>query len=147
MVHSAPGNMLNNAHPIIGIVLLGLLIFQPILGFVHHLMFKKYSRRTFWSHAHLWLGRIAITLGIINGGLGLQFARRFPLAPPNRAQVIGYSVAAFVMWLLYVVAAVVGEAKRMEAPVAVEKGGPVRMSAHSSKRGSSASTGDAVRYA
>lgn len=104
--------MIHNAHPIIGIVLLVLIFFQPVLGFVHHLMFKRHSRRTFWSYGHLWLGRIIITLGIINGGLGLRFAQRFPLAPPTNGYIIGYSVAAGIMWLLYVLSVIVGERRR-----------------------------------
>jgi len=68
--------MLNQAHPIIGIVLFVLLFFQPLLGFLHHFMFKKHGRRMVWSYGHIWLGRIIITLGIINGGLGLQLAKR-----------------------------------------------------------------------
>jgi hypothetical protein len=67
---------LDQAHPIIGIVLFILIFFQPILGYMHHRLFKKYKRRTFWSHAHIWLGRIIITLGIINGGLGLDLAHK-----------------------------------------------------------------------
>ncbi|KAK3061934.1 hypothetical protein LTS18_005150, partial [Coniosporium uncinatum] len=58
-----------NYHPIIGIVIFVVLFFQPILGFMHHLMFKKHHRRQIWSYGHLWIGRIFITLGIINGGL------------------------------------------------------------------------------
>jgi hypothetical protein len=57
-------------------VLFILIFFQPILGYMHHRLFKKYKRRTFWSHAHIWLGRIIITLGIINGGLGLDLANK-----------------------------------------------------------------------
>ncbi|EME89786.1 wall-associated receptor kinase-like protein [Pseudocercospora fijiensis CIRAD86] len=113
MVTQSPiDDMLHNVHPIIGIILLVLIFFQPILGFLHHLMFKKYSRRTFWSYGHLWLGRIVITLGIINGGLGLRFARQFPLAPPSNGAIIGYSVAAGFMWLLYVISVVIGERRR-----------------------------------
>lgn len=104
--------MMNQAHPIIGIVVFILIIFQPILGFVHHLMFKKYSRRTVWSYAHLWLGRIAITLGIINGGLGLQLSQRTRIFEPSQGAIIGYAVPAAIMWLLWVASAVYGETKR-----------------------------------
>lgn len=33
--------LLNNAHPIIGIVVFLLVIFQPFLGFIHHVAFKS----------------------------------------------------------------------------------------------------------
>ncbi|GAB7353118.1 hypothetical protein MBLNU459_g3657t1 [Dothideomycetes sp. NU459] len=97
---------LNEAHPIIGILLFVLLFFQPILGLLHHRYFKAHSRRSFWSHAHVWLGRIVITLGIVNGGLGLQ------LADNSRSGEIAYAVVAAVVWLAYVAAAVVGERRR-----------------------------------
>ncbi|EON63529.1 hypothetical protein W97_02757 [Coniosporium apollinis CBS 100218] len=93
-------------HPVIGIVLFIFLFFQPILGLLHHAMFKKYKRRTFWSYAHLWLGRIIITLGIINGGLGLLLANNSP------SGAIAYGVIAAIVWLVYVAAAVYGEMKK-----------------------------------
>lgn len=102
----------SDAHPIIGIVLFAVLFFQPILGFIHHYAFKKYSRRTVWSYAHLWIGRIVITLGIINGGLGLGLSKKLGRYAPSRSEIIGYSVAAAIMWLLYVVSAIYGEIKR-----------------------------------
>lgn len=107
--------LINNAHPIIGIVLFVVLFFQPILGFLHHFMFKKHSRRVVWSYGHIWLGRIIITLGIINGGLGLKYARELPLDRPSNGAIIAYGVLAGVMWLLYVASIVVGERRRSRA--------------------------------
>ncbi|KAI1074402.1 hypothetical protein F5B20DRAFT_563606 [Whalleya microplaca] len=98
-----------NAHPIIGIVLLAVLFFQPILGFMHHSRFKRVGRRTWWSHAHLWVGRTMITLGIINGGLGLRMANASADAK------IAYGVVAGIMWLLWLIAAVFGEIRRRRA--------------------------------
>ncbi|KAG9191471.1 hypothetical protein G6011_10205 [Alternaria panax] len=115
MINTIPVNMLNNYHPIIGIIVFVMLFFQPILGFVHHLKFKKYSRRTIWSHGHLWLGRILITLGMINGGLGLLLASDAPAFTgfaPSRGQIIAYGIIAGIMWLLWVSASVYGESKR-----------------------------------
>lgn len=118
MINSMPIDLLDNYHPTIGIVLFALLFFQPILGFVHHLKFKKYSRRTVWSHGHLWLGRIIITLGMINGGLGLLLASDAPAFTgfvPSRGHMIAYGVVAGIMWLLWVAAAVHGERKKSAA--------------------------------
>ena len=56
-----------NHHFIIGLILIAVFFIQPILGWVHHVKFKKLQRRTGWSHAHLWTGRFGITLGIVNG--------------------------------------------------------------------------------
>lgn len=112
LLHLATDNRLlqmNNSHPIIGIVLFVVLFLQPILGFVHHKMFKKYGTRTAWSYGHLWIGRAAITLGIINGGLGLR------LAGNSHSGEIAYAVIAAIMWLAYVVSIVIGEQRRRRA--------------------------------
>jgi hypothetical protein len=115
MINNIPVNLLDNYHPIVGIIVFVLLFFQPILGFIHHLKFKKYSRRTVWSYGHLWLGRILITLGMINGGLGLLLASDAPASTgfaPKRGQIIAYGVIAGIMWLLWASAAIYGERKR-----------------------------------
>lgn len=91
---------------------MGLLIFQPLSGMLHHNMFKQHNRRVFYSYCHIWLGRILITLGIVNGGLGLMFAMEYPLLPPPQAAIIGYSVGAGVMWLFYILSIIVGEGRR-----------------------------------
>lgn len=101
---------INEYHPIIGIVVFALITLQPILGILHHIFFKKQSKRTFWSYAHIWLGRIVVTLGIINGGLGLM------LADNTRSGEIAYGVVAGIIWLIWMVAAVYGEIKRKKGP-------------------------------
>ncbi|KAH7082403.1 hypothetical protein FB567DRAFT_105717 [Paraphoma chrysanthemicola] len=96
-------------HPIIGIVVLVIVFFQPILGFLHHLLFKKYSHRTMWSYAHIWVGRIAIALGIVNGGLGLK------LAGSSQGSKIAYGVCAGLVGLVWIASMVLGERKRSKA--------------------------------
>jgi len=113
-----------NAHPIIGIVLFVVLLFQPILGFLHHTMFKKHSRRVIWSYGHIWLGRTAITLGIINGGLGLRLSQRMHAFAPKNGTVIAYSVVAGIMWALYAASAVYGEVKRRRSSAKGEINAP-----------------------
>ena len=105
--------LLHSYHPVIGLILFAFLFFQPVLGYIHHLRYKKYQCRTVWSYGHLWLGRIGITLGMINGGLGLFLASDAPLGfAPSRGQIIAYGVVAGIMWLLWITAAVVGERRR-----------------------------------
>ncbi|KAI0831543.1 hypothetical protein F5Y06DRAFT_307762 [Hypoxylon sp. FL0890] len=95
-----------NAHPIIGIVILAVLFFMPPLGIAHHAKFKQLKRRTMYSHAHLWLGRATLTLGIINGGLGLQLARA------SQGVIIAYSIVGGILWLIWLITAVLGEIRR-----------------------------------
>jgi len=100
------GQYLTRAHPIIGIVLLIILCAQPLGGFLHHRFFKKYGRRSTVSYAHIGIGRIAIILGMVNGGLGLQ------LAGERGSSVIAYAVVAAVMGFLYIASIIYGERKR-----------------------------------
>lgn len=95
-----------------GIVTLVTLFFQPILGFVHHARFKQLGRRTFWSHMHLWNGRIGITVGIVNGGLGLRLAN----APFSIK--VAYIVVAAIVWFFWFVVAVISEIRRARQPKA-----------------------------
>ena len=113
---------LNDAHPLIGIVLFALLAFQPMLGFLHHVFFKRHNARTIWSYGHIWFGRIAIILGIVNGGLGLGLAKRTGHMVPPPGAIIGYSVVAGFFGLAYIVSAIYGEGKRGN-PVAVHESG------------------------
>lgn len=87
---------LNFYHPIIGIVVVSLLAFQPVIGLLHHRLYKTSSNPTGWSTLHVWLGRLVITLGIINGGLGLRFA-----ADTTKGEIV-YGVFAGLVWLVWV---------------------------------------------
>lgn len=102
--------VLSNYHPIIGIVLFVLIFFQPFFGFLHHSLYKKYQSRTFWSYVHIWLGRIVITLGIINGGLGFKLADTMGMG--SHTGMIVYSVVAAIVWLVYVLSIVIGERRK-----------------------------------
>jgi len=122
-----------HAHPIIGIVLFSLMTIQPFTGWIHHKRFAKSGTRSVSSHAHIWVGRGAIMLGMINGGLGLMWARRF-----QKTYIIVYSVIAGVMGVAYLAAIVYGEVIRkkrrpsssdsLEAPPVEEKSGTARNS-------------------
>jgi len=86
----------SNGHPIIGIIVVGALVFEPILGLFHHYIYKKHGKRTIWATTHVWWGRLIVTLGIINGGLGLM------LAGNTVKGEIAYGVVAGVMWATWV---------------------------------------------
>lgn len=95
---------LTETHPIIGMVLLGLLFFQPLGGFLHHRAYKDKEGRTTVSYLHVWLGRACVLLGIVNGGLGLELA-----GDVKKSYIIAYSVVAGVMGLLFIGVGVYGE--------------------------------------
>lgn len=72
----------------------------------------KLPGRTVPGYAHLWLGRILIVLGMINGGLGLRLASNTPFETNGQAKAIAYGVGAGVMFLLYVAFVILGERRR-----------------------------------
>jgi len=98
--------LMHSYHPIIGVVIFILVLIQPILGMVHHRAYKRVGGRTGWSHGHIWLGRIIITLGIINGGLGFLLANNTSTGP------IAYAVVAAIFFIGYIGATIIGERRR-----------------------------------
>ncbi|CAK4030903.1 Hypothetical predicted protein [Lecanosticta acicola] len=102
-------SLIGDTHIIIGIVVYILMFIQPITGTLHHIWFKKVSARTLWSQAHLWLGRGAIILGLVNGGLGLKLGGKF--ADLEKAK-IAYGVLAGIFGTAYLVAIAFGERRR-----------------------------------
>lgn len=100
---------MKDKHPIIGIILFALLFFQAPFGYLHHLGYKRVSGRTIWSYFHLWIGRITITLGIINGILG------FRLSNNTKLGLIIYACIAAIIWILYVLTIFLGERRRARA--------------------------------
>ena len=120
---------IDSYHPIIGLVVVCLLAFQPILGLVHHYLYKKQHIRTFWATAHVWFGRVVITLGIINGGLGLK------LSANTKRGEIAYGVIAAVLWLVWMAVAGVSYAKRDGSQGRVGESGE-KLTGYSRNRGS-----------
>ena len=104
------GDYLSEHHPIVGIVLFVILFFQPFTGYIHHKIWKKRGTRSMTTYEHLGIGRIAIILGLINGGTGLQ------LAGAGNGAKIAYGVCAGVVGVAYLAAIVFGEMKRRRNP-------------------------------
>jgi threonine/homoserine/homoserine lactone efflux protein len=55
----------------------------------------------------MFVGRVGVTLGIINGGLGLQ------VAEAETRWIIAYSVVAGVLWLVWMGVAMWSEIRRL----------------------------------
>ncbi|KAJ8116203.1 hypothetical protein OPT61_g2317 [Boeremia exigua] len=138
--YAETGNYMNEAHPIIGIVLLIMIAFQPLAGWLHHKQFLRTGQRSAVSHGHIWVGRTAIILGMINGGLGLK------LGGVETRYIIAYSVVAGVMGVAYIASAIYGEiARSRRTSVAVDGHEKSSLSAErssASAEGSSASAQD-----
>jgi hypothetical protein len=84
-----------NPHFVVGYVVAALFTLQPILGMLHHRQFLATGLRGVYSFVHRYLGRIALVLGVVNGGLGLRLARA-----PERF-VIAYGAVAGFMLVVY----------------------------------------------
>ncbi|KAI9369153.1 hypothetical protein BJX61DRAFT_536652 [Aspergillus egyptiacus] len=108
-------DIMDDAHPILGLVLLGLLVmFQPAMGLVQHLHFRRNGGKGAFAYLHRWLGRLSLILGMVTGGLGFRLAG---IGSPKtlRSGVIAYSVIAGVVGFFYIAIQVFRAAK--------EKGG------------------------
>ncbi|KAF7957464.1 hypothetical protein EAE96_003045 [Botrytis aclada] len=89
-------DVLSSTHSIIGLVVAGCLLLQPITGLTHHMLYKRRGGPNVATYPHVWWGRAAITLGIINGGLGLR------LADNSKKGEIAYGVIAGFIWVTWV---------------------------------------------
>lgn len=79
----------NSAHQIIGLLVLFAVLLQLTLGILHHRMWKRERRPTWLGKIHLYLGPAAILTGIINGGIGFDFAGKSPI-PQSKLQTCTY---------------------------------------------------------
>lgn len=103
---ASSSDRLQEPHAIIGMVLLAVFFFMPFVGVVHHKVFVKVHKRTWWSYSHIFVGRFGVLLGMINGGLGLQ------LADAGRSPMIAYGVLGGLMGIVYCGVVFFGEIRR-----------------------------------
>lgn len=100
-------------HQIIGYIVVGsLILFQPILGLLQHLRFRRHGTKTVFGHVHRSLGRALILLGIINGGLGFYLSGPVGSEYSPKWAVIAYSVIAAIVGTAFVALSVWGEVFR-----------------------------------
>ena len=86
-----------------GIAILGVIVVQLFLGYYHHHRFirDRPSSRRWFTHAHLWLGRIVIVLGLANGGCGLL------LAPVATKYAVIWWVVCGALAIIYAVISII----------------------------------------
>ncbi|KAI0417142.1 hypothetical protein F5X98DRAFT_341526 [Xylaria grammica] len=81
----------NTPHQVIGILVFVFVIIQLGLGFLHHRIYKKTQQPTKIAPVHVWLGRLVILLGVVNGFTGFPLA----LSPGYDFALLG--VVSFVL--------------------------------------------------
>ncbi|KAI0972345.1 hypothetical protein F4678DRAFT_58461 [Xylaria arbuscula] len=81
----------NTPHQVIGIIIFIFVIAQLVLGILHHRVYKKTLQPTKIAPFHVWLGRLVILLGIVNGFVGFPLA----LSPSYDYALLG--VVSFVI--------------------------------------------------
>ncbi|EXJ58209.1 hypothetical protein A1O7_05634 [Cladophialophora yegresii CBS 114405] len=100
------GNQVHNLdgyHMVIGYLLVAWMVaFQPTLGLLQHLHFRKVGNRSIFGHLHRWVGRALILVGVVNGGLGFRTAGNIGTPNVPSSAVAVYSVFAVVVVLVYI---------------------------------------------
>jgi hypothetical protein len=101
---------LSTTHAILGIFVVSALLLQPITGFAHHALYKRRGGPNAATYPHVWWGRAIVTLGMINGGLGLKLSDNSPTG------VIAYGVVSAVMWVAWMAVIVISFMKSRNKP-------------------------------
>ncbi|KAJ5223874.1 Alpha/beta hydrolase fold-3 [Penicillium chermesinum] len=103
---------LTHHHPIIGfVVVCGLALFQPIMGFLQHRFYRKTGGKGPFAYLHRWLGRVLILLGVVNVFLGFVFVGVGDVDAP-RGAVIAVGVVSAVLLVFYFLTVGANEKKR-----------------------------------
>ena len=95
-------------HPLLGLVILGLLTIQPIHELLNHFLWKKHPKIVYIGYVHIYVGRMLIAAGMIQGGLGFAYAAKVDREQPMRKGPyplgvhITYGVLAGVVMLAYI---------------------------------------------
>ncbi|KAI5369897.1 Putative DOMON domain, cytochrome b561/ferric reductase transmembrane [Septoria linicola] len=82
----------NSAHQVIGLVVFAAIFLQIGLGLGHHIIFMRSGTSTVLGKVHRFLGISILVLGIVNGGIGLDFAG---------SSVVGYGIAVAIMTVIF----------------------------------------------
>ncbi|KAM3417368.1 hypothetical protein BST61_g5618 [Cercospora zeina] len=93
-------------HTIIGTSVFAFAWLQPFLGLAHHFIWAKTQKRTLISGLHVYFGRLLISVGMVNGAIGLALAR---VSGPEKW---AYGVLVSLVWIAYTLATLDWEIKR-----------------------------------
>ncbi|KAJ2906750.1 hypothetical protein MKZ38_010741 [Zalerion maritima] len=103
---------LEEEHSIIGILVIAGLFTQPFTGYLHHKLFVRTGGRTSVSYAHMWIGIPLITVGIVNGFLGLRLAEK------GTSLQIAYGVVTILIWIAWMAVSIFSSRGRGRAAAA-----------------------------
>jgi hypothetical protein len=84
-----------SAHQLIGLLIFVFLLIQLGLGLLHHRTWKQTKSSTKFSKIHRFLGPAVFLLGVINGGLGFNFAGNSSYNPRYAVVVLAVAVVYF----------------------------------------------------
>jgi hypothetical protein len=116
---------LKRYHAVLGLIVLFLLFLQPLTKL--HWLHSSVPRVGLFVHVHLWLGRIVLTLGIIDGALGFRISETLKGPHWDPAFKIAYGVVAGIVWVVYVGICVVWvELKKVPRAAPPSPGAPPR---------------------
>jgi hypothetical protein len=75
---------------------------QPLTELLNHYLFDRYPNIRYVGYEHVWLGRVLLTAGIVNGGLGFHFAESIPGPKWPQWPKIAYGALATLIFVIYV---------------------------------------------
>jgi H+/Cl- antiporter ClcA len=90
----------NSSHQILGLLAIGFMFVQWILGFWHHHLYRKTQQTSRYGPIHRWFGRGVMVLAIVTGGIGLTWSYA------STRVVIGYVIAVVVLMVAVIVSLV-----------------------------------------
>lgn len=88
--------------------ILGLLAIQPLTEILNAAFYRpeRHNKIIVLGHIHIWLGRLLLTAGLVNGGLAFVFADSLPWNSRPLAPRIIYAIAAVTVWIAYMLVVV-----------------------------------------
>lgn len=100
---------IHRCHPIIRLILITALFFQPILRALYYAVYVREQWSSIWSTLHVWWVRVVLTLAIIEGGFGLRYANN------TTGGKIAYGPLAGLIWVSWLGVAVRHDRKKNKA--------------------------------
>ncbi|EXJ57491.1 hypothetical protein A1O7_07839 [Cladophialophora yegresii CBS 114405] len=96
---------LHRYHAVVGYIVLAMLVVQPLLKL--HWFHASIPRVAAFMPLHVWLGRISLMLGIVDGGLGFRLSSTLGGPHWNEGWKIAYGIVGGVVWCVYAAVCIV----------------------------------------